>query len=357
MKRLLPKTLFGLAFLFSAIVFCALTVAVVAAAVVTFLVVRSDIIPTTKEMVPIIWTTCAIMAGIAMLFGAMIALLSTKLPFRPILELMAGMDKLADGDFHTRVKARFWQRQHPGLLALTQSFNKMAEQLENTEMLRSDFINNFSHEFKTPIVSIAGFAKLLRRGQLTEEEQAEYLTIIEEESLRLSYMATNVLNLTKIENQSILSDTAEYNLSEQLRASVLLLEEEWTRKRVELEMEFDEFNIVANEELMKQVFINLLDNAFKFAPDGGTVRVWVEQDPRHTWVAISNNGPMIPPELREKIFRKFYQGDESHAAKGNGIGLAIVHRVAELHGGKVELESNEDWTTFTVILPKERKKL
>lgn len=356
MKRLIPKTIFGLAFLFSAIVFLALTVAVVASAVVTFLVVRSDIIPTTKEMVPIIWTTCAIMAAIAMIFGAVLALLAIKLPFRPILELMAAMDKLAEGDFHTRVKARFLQQKHPGLLALTGSFNKMAEQLENTEMLRSDFINNFSHEFKTPIVSIAGFAKLLRRGNLPEDERAEYLFIIEEESLRLSYMATNVLNLTKIENQSILSDKAEYNVSEQLRASVLLLEEEWTRKDLELEMDFDEYQIVANEEMMKQVFINLLDNAMKFAPDGGTVRVDVTQDHRHTRIAISNNGPAIPEEQREKIFRKFYQGDESHAAKGNGIGLAIVRRVVDLHGGRVEVDSNEARTTFTVILPNEVKK-
>ena len=356
MKKLLPKTLFGLAFLFSAIVFLALTVAVVASAVVTFLVVRSDIIPTTKEMVPIIWTTCAIMAAIAMVFGAMLALLSIKLPFRPILELMAGMDRLADGDFHTRVKARFLQQKHPGLLALTQSFNKMAEQLENTEMLRSDFINNFSHEFKTPIVSIAGFAKLLRRDDLPEAEREEYLAIIEEESLRLSYMATNVLNLTKIENQSILSDTAEYNVSEQLRASVLLLEEEWTRKELELEMDFDEYQIVANEELMKQVFINLFDNAMKYAPDGGIVRVEVTQDARNTRIAIANNGEPIPVELSEKIFRKFYQADESHAAMGNGIGLAIVRRVMDLHGGKVEVDSNDDWTTFTVMIPNEVRK-
>ena len=356
MKRFLPKTLFGIAFLFAAIVFCALALTVVVAAVVTFFVVRSDIIPTTKEMVPVIWITCAIMAGVSMLFGAAIALLATKLPFRPVLELMEGMDKLAEGDFHTRVKARFWQQKHPGLSALNQSFNKMAQQLENTEMLRSDFINNFSHEFKTPIVSIAGFAKLLRREDLEEGTREEYLAIIEEESLRLSYMATNVLNLTKIENQSILSDAMDYNVSEQLRSAVLLLEDEWTRKDLELQLDFDEFTVRASEELMKQVFINLLDNAMKFAPEGGIVRVEVSQNSRDTRVAISNNGPMIPMEQIEKIFRKFYQADESRAAKGNGIGLAIVRRVMELHGGSVEVDSNEEWTTFTVIWPKEVKR-
>ena len=356
MKRFLPKTLFGIAFLFAAIVFCALSVTVVVAAVVTFFVVRSDIIPTTKEMVPVIWITCAIMAGVSMLLGAAIALLATKLPFRPVLELMEGMDKLAEGDFHTRVKARFWQQKHPGLSALTRSFNKMAEQLENTEMLRSDFINNFSHEFKTPIVSIAGFAKLLRRSNLTEGMREEYLAIIEEESLRLSYMATNVLNLTKIENQSILSDAVDYNVSEQLRSAVLLLEDEWTRKNLELMLDFDEFTVCASEELMKQVFINLLDNAMKFAPEGGVVRVEIYQNLQDTRVAVSNNGPMIQQEQIEKIFRKFYQADESRAAKGNGIGLAIVRRVMELHGGSVEVDSDENWTTFTVILPKEVKR-
>ena len=356
MKRFLPRTLFGLAFLFAAIVFCALALTVVVAAVVTFFVVRSDIIPTTKEMVPVIWITCAIMAGVSMIFGAAIAMLATKLPFRPVLELMEGMDKLAEGDFHTRVKARFFQQKHPGLLALTQSFNKMAEQLENTEMLRSDFINNFSHEFKTPIVSIAGFAKILRRAELAEETREEYLAIIEEESLRLSYMATNVLNLTKIENQSILSDTAVYNVSEQLRSAVLLLEDEWMRKDLELQLDFDEYSICASEELMKQVFINLLDNAMKFAPEGGIVRVEVTQNDQDTRVAVSNDGPRIPGDQIEKIFRKFYQADESRTSKGNGIGLAIVRRVMELHGGSVEVNSDERWTTFTAILPKEVKR-
>lgn len=355
MKNFLPRTLFGLTFLFAAIVFCALAVTVVAAAVVTFFVVRSDIIPTTGEMVPIVWTTCAIMAGISMLFGTIITLLACKIPFRPILGLMEGMDKLAGGDFHTRVKPGYWMRKHPSLLALTRSFNKMAQQLENTEMLRSDFINNFSHEFKTPIVSIAGFAKLLRRTELPEETRAEYLAIIEEESLRLSYMATNVLNLTKIENQSILSDAAVYNVSEQLRSSVLLLEDEWVRKNLELKMDVDEFMIFASEELMKQVFINLLDNAIKFAPEGGVVRIEVRQSTRDTRVSVSNNGPMIPQEQQEKIFRKFYQADESHATKGNGIGLAIVQQVMVLHGGRVEVDSDAQWTTFTVILPKEVK--
>lgn len=351
MKIRLPKTLFGLTFLFAVIIFCALAVTVAAAAVVTFFVVRSDIVPTTKEMVPIIWTTCAIMLGISLLFGSLIAIMASKLPFRPVRELMEGMDRLADGDFQTRIRSGSLMKRHPSLAALTRSFNKMARQLEDTEMLRSDFINNFSHEFKTPIVSIAGFAKLLRRGNLTEEEKLEYLAIIEEESLRLSYMATNVLNLTKLENQTILSDVTRYNVSEQLRHCLLLLEEEWSRKELELVMDMDEVYITANEEMMKQVFINLLDNGVKFALQGGCIRVAVTQNRSSTQVRISNNGPEIPLDQREKIFNKFYQGDESRSARGNGIGLAIVRRVAELHGGAVTVDCGDGWTTFTVTLP------
>ena len=351
MKSFLPKTFFGMTFLFAAIIFCAMMGTVAVSAVTTFFVVKSDLVPTTEEMVPLIWTTCAIMAAISFPVGALFAVLMSKMPLRPVREMMEGMDKLASGDFHTRIEPGPIMRRYPNFVGLTGSFNKMAEQLEHTEVLRSDFINNFSHEFKTPIVSIAGFAKLLRRGTLTEEQRQEYLAIIEEESLRLSYMATNVLNMTKIDNQTILTEITTYNLSEQLRSCVLLLEDEWTRKELELVMEFDEYSITANEELMRQVFINLLDNAMKFAPQGGVVGIEISRVEHAVGIRISNNGPEIPPEKREKIFRKFYQADESHTSVGNGIGLAIVRRVVELHRGKVGVDCENGVTIFTVELP------
>jgi len=234
---------------------------------------------------------------------------------------------------------------------VTESFNKLAEELQNTEMLRSDFINNFSHEFKTPIVSIAGFTKLLKRGNLTEEQQREYLGIIEEESLRLSAMATNVLNMTKIENQTILTDTTTFNVSEQIRSAILLLDEKWDRKHIELSADFSEYTITGNEEMMKQVWINLLDNAVKFTPDFGSVRVDLEAKDNWLTVCFANTGSIIPPEKLGKIWNKFYQADESHASAGNGIGLAIVKKVTELHGGKVSVTSENELTTFMVVLP------
>ena len=203
-------------------------------------------------------------------------------------------------------------------------------------------------------MSIAGFAKLLKRGNLTEAQKAEYLEIIEEESLRLSAMATNVLLLTKVENQSILSDTSVYNLSEQLRTCMLLLEAKWSRKRLEPELDFDEIRIEGAEELLKEVWINLLDNAIKFAPEGSSILLKAEETPSSVTVTVKNDGPEIPPKAMDKIFHKFYQADESHATEGNGVGLAIVRRVVDLHGGTVSVTSQDGITAFTVRLPKKK---
>ena len=228
----------------------------------------------------------------------------------------------------------------------------MASELKNTEMLRGDFVNNFSHEFKTPIVSIAGFAKLLRRGDLTEEQKEEYLAVIEEESLRLSDMATNVLNLTRVENQTILTDIVKFNLSEQIRSSILLLADKWEKKQLDFKVDFGEYRISANEELLKQVWINLLDNAIKFSPVGGVIEVNIKNRPDSLSVDIINSGEEIPAESISRIFQKFYQADSSHSGEGNGVGLAIVKKVVELHNGTVSAQSENNLTMFTVTLPK-----
>lgn len=288
--------------------------------------------------------------------GMVVATVVSKFPLKPIHDLINGMDRLAAGDYGARVKAGPVLRRYPAYVAVTDSFNKMAQELENTETLRSDFINNFSHEFKTPIVSIAGFAKLLRYGNPTPQQRQQYLEVIEEESMRLSYMATNVLNMTKVENQTILPDVTRYNLSEQIRSCILLLENKWSKKNLELQLDFGEYEIAANEELLKQAWINLLDNAIKFAPQGHTIGVKIVEEEDSLTVEILNTGSEIPRSSQDKIFNKFYQADESHASQGNGVGLAIVKRVIELHGGSIQVASKEEVTVFTVKLPKQKPK-
>ncbi len=292
-----------------------------------------------------------LLAAVDTFIGFVVVITATTIPLRPVSNLILQMNRLASGDFQARLKFGRLLTSHPALAELTDSFNKMAEELGNTEMLRNDFINNFSHEFKTPIVSVAGFAKVLKRGGLTPEQQAEYLNIIEAESLRLSYMATNVLNLTRIENQSILTNVSRFNLSEQIRSCILLLEHKWAPKELEWKLDFGELEIWGNEELLKQVWINLIDNAVKFSAHGDIVEIRLAQKEQEIRVSVINSGPEIPAEAREKIFNKFYQADESHSSEGNGVGLAIVKRVAQLHGGRALAQSQGGITEFTVELP------
>lgn len=284
-------------------------------------------------------------------FGAVLLVMRSLL--KPVNQLVTQMNRLACGDYRARLDFGDYNKVNPAFTEMSDSFNTMAQELEGTEMLRSDFVNNFSHEFKTPIVSIAGFAKLLRRGNLTPAEQAEYLGIIERESLRLADMANNVLNLTKVENQTILTNVTVFNLSEQLRSSMLLLEGKWTAKDLELDLELGEIMITANEELLAQVWINLLDNAVKFAPRGASLCIRAEESEDGIRVSITNTGSTISQDELEKIWRKFYQVDRSHSGEGNGVGLAVVKRIVELHGGDVYAESDEDSTTFVVELPRE----
>ena len=288
---------------------------------------------------------------LSLIIGFLLAYLTGRISISPIKQIIDKLDCLANGDFKTRLHFDKPISKHPSFKQMENSFNRAAEELEHTEMLRSDFINNFSHEFKTPIVSIAGFAKLLRRGNLSEKEKEEYLEAIEEESLRLSAMANNVLNLTRVENQTILTHVSEFNLSEQLRACVLILEEKWASKNLYMDMQFDEYYISANKELLKQVWINLLDNAIKFSPENDSVAVDIKEKDNHLLVAITNHGKDIPKDSLKRIFNKFYQADESHSTKGNGIGLAVVKKVCELHNGEVSVISENNTTTFTVSLP------
>ena len=282
-----------------------------------------------------------------------ISFLLVKIPLKPINVLINHMNRLAAGDFHTRLSFGKSLSKNPTFKEISESFNRMAEELENTEMLRGDFINNFSHEFKTPIVSIAGLAKLVNRGDIDDEQRSQYLNAIESESLRLADMATNVLNLTKVENQTILSDITEFNLSEQIRASVLLLENKWAQKEIELSLDFDEISIEGNEEQLKQIWINLTHNAIKFSPRGGTVSFEIDTDDENVTVKIKNCGSINEVDMK-KIWNKFYQADKSHTTEGNGIGLAIVKRIVDLHGGEAEVESDGGTVCFSITLPCEQ---
>lgn len=353
MKREERKNRFTLTLLFSALVFLFLliTMFIIVAAIIILL--KLGIL----EVGPVAPSNSFLIAvGVfSIVVGTVLAMVAGKYPLKPLNKVLNAMNSLADGNFKTRLDFKGPIAKMPVSAEIIDSFNTMASELENTEMLRSDFINNFSHEFKTPIVSIAGFAKLLNHGNISDAERTEYLKIIEDEALRLSSMATNMLCLSKVENQTILTDISTYNLSEQIRKCVLLLEAKWSEKNIDLRLVFDEIDISANEELLKEVWINLIDNAIKFTPYYGTVQIKALDNFDRICISIMNTGNKIPEEIRDKIFSKFYQGDESHSSEGNGIGLAVVKRIIQLHNGTIDVESDDVTTTFTVNIPISRQ--
>lgn len=344
MKKPRPTTR-SLIFLFTVSVFFTLLITIVIFGGIMLVLAESGRLSNrglATKVFPIVVSAAATLA-----LGTLCSIFLVRIPLRPIRRLIEGLRRLADGHFEERVDlgdAAIYQE-------LSESFNTLACELQNTEVLRSDFVNNFSHEFKTPIVSIQGFARILKRGDLPEDERQEFLDIIVDESTRLSTMATNVLNLTKIENQNILTDVTEYNLSEQIRKCILMQEKKWSQKKLQIVAEFSEHMIRANMSMLNQVWINLLDNAVKFSPEGGEVNVSLNNSEDGVLVSIANQGPEITPEQKKRIYDKFWQGDTSHAAEGTGIGLSIVKKIVELHGGTVDVTSSPEETVFSVYLP------
>ena len=326
---------------------------------IAFLIVShfliNDMLPSAIPYTPKYRSALIFMLIITMVVGIVLAAFLTRNLLIYVNRIINRMNRLASGDYSARLSYGKPICLHPTVMEIVSSFNQMAEELEKTEMLRMDFINNLSHEFKTPIVSIAGFAKMLKKENLSEEQRKEYLDIIEEEARRLADMAANVLNVTKVENQTILTDISKFNLSEQIRSGVLLLEEKWIKKNLEFDLEFGEYDIYANEELLKEVWINLLDNAIKFSPSDEIISIHIEEWGEKYHVVISNKGEEISKEKQEKLFQKFYQADESRATEGYGVGLAIVKRVIELHKGNIDVECKEGEVSFIVELPKKNK--
>ena len=270
----------------------------------------------------------------------------------PLQRNIEAMKKLANGDFTVRVNHAEHGYVPREMVEFEQSFNKAAEELGGTEILRKDFINNFSHEFKTPIVSISGFADLLLEEQLPPEDQKEYLTIIRDESRRLADLATNILTLNRVESQTILTDKACFSLDEQLRQSVLVTQQKWRQKELDFDADLVPAEYTGSEGLLKEVWLNLLDNAAKFSPEGGTVAVNLRKEKSALMVSVTDQGEGMSADTQAHIFEQFYQGDTSHTTQGNGLGLAMVKKVLELHGGSIQVNSAPgQGSCFTVTLP------
>ncbi len=270
---------------------------------------------------------------------------------KPILQMVQAMNQLAAGDFTVRLQPKPSGYEPTEIKEFKAAFNKAAEELSGTELLRKDFINNFSHEFKTPIVSINGFADLLLDEDVSPEEQREYLEIIRDESKRLAQLSSSVLLLNRVESQTILTDRADFPLDEQLRQSVLVTQQKWRDKMLDFQAELPPCTYNGSEALLKEVWLNLLDNAAKFSPDGGVIGVTLRTDGGRVVVSVTDQGCGMDEETRRHIFEQFYQGDTSHKMQGNGLGLAMAQKVTALHGGTLTVTTTPGHgSCFTVSL-------
>ncbi|MBQ7153268.1 MAG: HAMP domain-containing histidine kinase [Clostridia bacterium] len=285
----------------------------------------------------------------AMLVGTFASYFISKHFLSPLEKLTQATKEIAKGNFNVDLPDVDSESE---VTELTESFRKMSSDLANMEMFRSNFINNFSHEFKTPIVSISGFAKQLQAGVSDPEKAKEYIDIIAQESERLVSMSTNVLLLTSLENAQVPYEEKEYDLTEQIRSCILLLEKKWTEKNLELYLDLDEVSLLSCEELLHHVWINLLSNAIKFSKDGGTLSVSCHRLADSVEVRIGDCGCGMSEEVLGHIYDRFYQGDSAHSKEGNGLGLSIAQKAVSLCHGTISVSSQIDvGTVFTITIP------
>ncbi|GIX59412.1 two component sensor kinase [Bacillus paranthracis] len=289
-----------------------------------------------------------ILFGLCILLGTALTAFFSKKALNPIRKVIDATHKVANGDFSVKVDLKGIGEMEE----LSHSFNKMTQELSTIETLRSDFINNFSHEFKTPIVSVRGFAKLLKENNLSDEKRRDYLDIIITESERLAALSTNVLTLSKYENLEIIVDKTPFRLDEQLRKAIVLMEPKWSAKEITVNVELDNVIYRGNEDLTQQIWLNLLDNAIKFSYQGGLINITLTNVNDEIQFVIQDDGPGMEDQTTSHIFDKFYQGDTSHSKVGYGLGLPLVKRIVKLCGGDITVQSELDkGSIFTVVLP------
>ena len=285
-----------------------------------------------------------------LLIALLLGRLAARWLGRPVTAVGEAAGRLARGDFSVRVPMP--KHTSEQMRRLTRDFNAMAESLSSVEYLQRDFTSSVSHEIKTPVAAIHACAQLMKLPGLSEEERQEYASAILRESRRLSRLSDSLLRLTRLENQSAPPHRTRYRIGEQLREICASLLPAMEEKRIALETDVPDALAVADEDLMAQVFYNLLDNAVKFAPEGGSIRVRMQRTPQQLAVTVSDTGCGMDEQTVRHIFEKFYQADSSHATQGVGLGLALVRRIVQLHGGRIQVDSEPGrGSVFEIVLP------
>ena len=297
------------------------------------------------------YTLIALFTLGALIIGMIITMIAAKVFLRPINELSTATQKVAGGDFSVRINAVAASGTEVDELIV--NFNKMVNDLQQIETLKTDFIANVSHEFKTPLSTIQGYSTLLQDETLTEDERRVYTQYIIDATKQLSSLIGNILKLSKLENRECDLERTRFDVAEQIRQSVLFMETQWSIKNIDLDIDLVSADVEENEELLMQVWLNVIGNAIKFSDYAGKIIIRSEVHGRDFYkVTVQDYGCGMSEEALKRVFEKFYQGDNSHSKDGNGLGLALVKKILDFSGGRINVESVEGkGSTFTIYIP------
>lgn len=286
-----------------------------------------------------------------MIIAQIITIVFVRWFIQPINTISAELNRIARGDFDVQIDTSKYKKE---MKVVADDLNKTAEELKSIEVMRSDFVSSVSHEFRAPISSIQGYVTLLSEPGITEEQRKDYFLKLSESTRQLTGLVDNVLRLSRLESQRLPAEEKVFSLDEQLRRAVLVFEQEWTRKNIEPVLNLPEYDIKGNEELLNQLWLNLIGNAVKFTDENGKIEITLDTTQReYLTVTVCDNGIGMSEEVQKHIFEKFYQADIARKVEGNGLGLSLVKSIADIACLGIEVESREgEGSTFRVKIPK-----
>ena len=293
----------------------------------------------------LVWSV-AIYQTMGNLCGVVLAVVSAML-YRRMEKLINGLDEVAKGNLDVELSLKYSGEYK----AIYENFNRMVKELKNADEQQKQFMKDFSHEFKTPINSVKGMAEYLAVNELPKKEKKEYLNIMAKEAGRLSQLSQNTLLLSKLENMELIQKKEKYRLDSQIRNCAILQLPAFETKYISLEVNLPEIWYFGNEELLDEVWTNLLDNARKYSSEHTTVFINGRKTEEGIWIEVKDEGQGMDDDIVSHIFERYYQGDDSHETSGFGLGLSIVKRIVELSGGSIRVESRAGkGTSFFVYL-------
>lgn len=330
--------------MFSSIVFTLLCVTMALGGMIAMLLSKFGILNNLSPGIAILG-----FAGSSICIGFILSVLVGKRILSSIIEISEATKEVARGNFSIILSE---DARAEEVRTMAHNFNTMTRELDSMEIFRNDFIDNVSHEFKTPLSAIQGYATLLQNKNLSEDRRQAYVSEIIYSTRKLSALTGNILQLSRLETQEIPIEKRSFSLDEQIRETILLFQQDWDAKAIDLDVDLDTAEYYGNPDLLGQVWQNLISNAIKFIEPEGTIRVLLYHKKSEISISVADNGPGMDQETQKRIFEKFYQGDSSHSIEGNGLGLTLSKRIIELHGGQISVSSAaKKGTTFTVTLP------